>query len=473
MIVRISKTYVGWVFAVALFATTASIAQQNPPEQMGSSKPQAQTPLMKLEGLKTDASAPLIITLQDAQGRARKNDPQFNAALGEAKSAGEDRTQARASLLPQVSSTLQYLGTQGNGTLPSGRYVSNDGVHLYRAWGVFHQDLSPANLTMTPQKRAAAAEAIAKAKAEIAKRGLVVTVTKSYYDLAVAQRKYATAQQSIESSRRFLSITQSLEQQGQIAHSDEVKADLQYQQQLQAFDEAGLALETSRLNLSVLLFPSLNENYNIVDDLDAPSALPQFAEAQEMAQRENPEMREAMEALHASDLDVTSAKLAFLPSLTVDTDYGIEANRFALKSHVAGNMDAGRLPNLGYFVTATLNIPVWDWGTLRSKLRQSEIKKQQTEVEVSFAQRQMVSNLYAYYNEATVSHKSVGTLRHVADLAAESLRLITLRYQAGESTAMEVVDAQNTLTQARNAYDEAQARYRSAVATLQTVTGSF
>ena len=58
-------------------------------------------------------------------------------------------------------------------------------------------------------------------------------------------------------------------------------------------------------------------------------------------------------------------------------------------------------------------------------------------------------------------------------LAAESLRLINLRYQAGESTALEVVDAQNTLVQMRNAYDDAQSRYRVALATLQTVTGNF
>ena len=52
-------------------------------------------------------------------------------------------------------------------------------------------------------------------------------------------------------------------------------------------------------------------------------------------------------------------------------------------------------------------------------------------------------------------------------------RLINLRYQAGESTALEVVDAQKTLVDARNAYDDAQARYRVGLATLQTVTGRF
>jgi outer membrane protein TolC len=51
--------------------------------------------------------------------------------------------------------------------------------------------------------------------------------------------------------------------------------------------------------------------------------------------------------------------------------------------------------------------------------------------------------------------------------------LTTLRYQAGESTALEVVDAQNTLVLVRSAADDAQARYRVAVAELQTLTGRF
>jgi len=35
------------------------------------------------------------------------------------------------------------------------------------------------------------------------------------------------------------------------------------------------------------------------------------------------------------------------------------------------------------------------------------------------------------------------------------------------------VDAQNTLTQARNAYADGQSRYRLALATLETLTGTF
>jgi outer membrane protein TolC len=51
--------------------------------------------------------------------------------------------------------------------------------------------------------------------------------------------------------------------------------------------------------------------------------------------------------------------------------------------------------------------------------------------------------------------------------------LTELRYQAGESSALEVVDAQKTLVDSRNAFNDAQARYRVALANLQTITGVF
>jgi outer membrane protein TolC len=116
---------------------------------------------------------------------------------------------------------------------------------------------------------------------------------------------------------------------------------------------------------------------------------------------------------------------------------------------------------------------VWDWGGLPSKVRQSEGRQRQAQVTLSQAQRQLVSNLYSMYNEAMVARAAVDNLQRVADLSAESLRLTNLRYQAGESTALEVVDAQNTLVAARNAADDAQTRYRLALAELQTLSGSF
>jgi outer membrane protein TolC len=344
---------------------------------------------------------------------------------------------------------------------------------MYRSWGVVHQDVSLNLFMQTPYRRALAAEVAAQARLEIARRGLGVTVSRAYYGLITTQRKYATAQEAAQQARRFFDISQQQQRLGQVAQSDVVKAEIQYQQQQQNFQEALLAMENARLTLAVLLFPSLDQNFTVIDDLSSAPALPAFADVRTLAERANPDLQAADAVLRAADQDVRLARNAFFPSLSFEGIYGIEANCYGLHCPVVDKPDVGIQPTPGYFVTANLSVPVWDWGGLRSKLRQSKTREHQAQVELTHAQRQLVANLYSSYNEALTARAAVDNLRHVADLATESLRLTNLRYQAGESTALEVVDAQNTLVQARGAYDDAQARYRVALATLQTLTGSF
>jgi outer membrane protein len=440
----------------------------------GANAQETQTaPPLPLAHPEAPSAPPLVVTLQDALQRARQNDAQFQSSVVDAEIARGDRVQAKAGLLPTISFTTQYLGNQSNGVNPNGRFVSLDGVNMYRSWGVLHQELSANTLTAAPLHKAQASEAAAQAKLEVAQRGLVVTVTRNYYALVAAQRKYATAQQAAQQAAHFLEITQQQERLGQVARSDVVKAEISQRQQQQSYREAMLIMDNARLSLAVLLFPAFNENFTVVDDLNSSPALPPFADVRAMAERGNPDLRAADETLRAAGQDIKAARNAFFPSVAIDAVYGIEANEFALHSQVAAQPEFGVLPNLGYFITVNLSVPVWDWGGLRSKLHQSEAREQQAHFTLSQTQRQVVSNLYSMYNEALVAKSAVDNLERVSELAAESLRLTTLRYQAGESTALEVVDAQNTLVQARNAIDDASTRYRVALAELQTLTGSF
>jgi outer membrane protein TolC len=418
------------------------------------------------------AAAPQTLTLKDALERAQMNAPQLLAAISDANAAHEDLLQAQAARRPTLSARSEYLGTQGNGHTPSGRFVTNDGVHVYRDWAVVHQDFTAAVLK-TGYRRAGEAEAIAKAKVEIARRGLAATVTKAYYGLLTGQRKYATAQQALDQAKQYLDISQRLENGGEVAHSDVVKSELQYAAQEQAFRESKLTMDTARLDLAVLLFRDFDQNFGVVDDLNLAPAVPAFAEVQTMAERGNPDLQAANAALRAARLDVQIARQAYLPTLTADFAWGIEANAFALHSKIAAFPELGPLPNLGYFLTVSLNVPIWDWGTRTSKVRQAAFKREQANVELSATQRTLIRNLQGFYQEAQTAREQVDSLRRSVDLAAESLRLNGLRYQAGEATILELVDAQTTLTLARNAYDDGLARYRLAVANLQTLTGAF
>jgi outer membrane protein TolC len=410
-------------------------------------------------------AAPLVLTFQDAVIRAQKNMPQFLAAKTDYGLAHEDKVQARAALLPSVTYNTQFLYTQANGT-PTGVFIANNTIHEYASQGNAHEVINLAGGQVHDLRRTQAAEAAARARMEIAARGLVVTVAQNFFGLAVAQRKYATAQTAFAEAERFLKIGQNLESGGEVAHSDTIKAQIQFNDRQRGLQDASLAMENARLALAVLLFPSLEQNFAVADDLELAIALPSFLEAQALAAKSNPELVAAKATLAAADAEVWAARSAHFPTLAVDYWYGIDSDHFAIR-----NPDRTR--NLGYAAAASLEIPIWNWGATQSKVKQAALNRDRTKVELSFTQRQFAANLQSFYREAATSRAQLGLLQQSFELASESLRLTTLRYQAGEATVLEVVDAQNTLTQTHDAYDDAQARYRVAVAELQTLTGAF
>jgi outer membrane protein TolC len=219
------------------------------------------------------------------------------------------------------------------------------------------------------------------------------------------------------------------------------------------------------VELAILLFPNFNQNFTLVDDLSSPQALPGFPEVQQMAGRSNPQLHAAVALLQQANQDVVAGWGGFLPSVGFDYWYGIDATHFATRTD--------GIPNLGYSAAATLELPVWNWGANRARLKQASLQRNQARLELSFAQRQLLGDLQSFYKEAEASRAELDSLKLSTEMAAESLRLTTLRYQAGEATVLEVVDAQNTLTQTRNLYDDGQARFRLAIANLQTLTGNF
>jgi outer membrane protein TolC len=414
------------------------------------------------QATQSSTQAPQTLTLQDALVLARKNSVDFQAALTDQGVAHQDKVQTRAALLPNVSYNNQYLYTQGTGTATP-RFIANNGVHEYISQGNVHEALAYSGVS--DYRRSGALEAVARAKAEIAARGLVVTVVQAYYGLLAAQRKYATNQAAAAESERFLKISQQLETGGEVAHSDVIKAQIQYQGSQRDLREAELTMNKSRLDLAVLLFPNFNENITVVDDLDLAPPLPSFDEFVKAAQVKNPELRASTASLQAARFEVSSARAAYFPNITLDYWYGIDATHFAVNTN--------GISNLGSSASATVNIPIWNWGATRSKVIQADLKRKQSERELSLAQRKLLAGIRNSFAEAQASLAELDLLKSSADLAAESLKLTTLRYQAGEATVLEVVDAQNTLNQSRNAYSDGVVRYRAALAGLQTLTGTM
>ena len=410
------------------------------------------------------AQPPLNLTLPDAMQRARQYSQQVYTASIAALLAHEDTVQAKAALLPSVNGLSQFIYTQPNGT-PSGVVVANDGPHIYVDQAVVHGEIfNPA--MRAEYRKTVAAEALAKAKSDLAERGLVATVTQNYYGMVVAGRKIRNAQQSLQEAQDFLDLTQKQERGGEAARVDTVKARLQVDQRQRDLQDAQATYDKARIGFAVLLFPNYGQNYTVTDDLENSPQLPPYPDVQTLAGKNNPDIRAAEATLQQQTFAMAEARAAYLPSLSFDYFFGLYANQFALHNLEGFN-------NLGSAAQAQLNIPIWNWGANRSKVKQAELQLRQARNDLSLAHRTLLSEMESYYVEAQVATSQLASLHSSVDLSVENLRLTRLRYQAGESSAQEVVDAQTTLVGARNSYDDGLVRYRLALANLQTLTGAF
>jgi outer membrane protein TolC len=408
------------------------------------------------------------ITLDEAIRRAQAVESTYTGAVADAGVAQAQRGIARSTLLPGVVYHNQFLYTQGQ-IFPSSstspvRFIANNAVHEYISQGVVTETIGAAGIT--DYRRIDAEAAAARARLEVSRRGLVATVVGNYYGALAADAKVAVANRALAEASHFGTVTRQREAGGEVAHADTVRADLQQQQRQRDVNDAVLEANKTHVDLGVLLFPDPTTPYTLAAALDQMPPLPTRAEIDAAAKSNNPDVRAAFEALRSANLEVTAARFAYAPDLSLNYAYGIDAAQFAIHAP-----DKSR--NLGYSATVTLDIPVWDWFATHNRIKQSTIRRTQAKAELTVTQRRLIASLDELYKEASVAQLQMTLLDQSVQTATESLRLTNLRYAAGEGTVLEVVDSQNSLVSAESSRADGAVRYYIALANLQTLTGNM
>ena len=438
----------------------------------------AQTTVQAAQPDSASAAQPVLITLDEALKRAQSSEPTYATARADSRVAGLDKSIARAGLLPSARYYGQGIYSQPNGlyaeggegvTTPNPKFVANDArPREYISQGIAEETLSLGAFSAV--RRADAAAAVAAAELELARRGLVATVTNLYYGLSAADHRLAIAQSAADEAAGFTKLTTQREQVRESAHADTVKAHLQQQGRDRELSDAKLNADKARLELGVLLFPDPRTPYTIQVP-ETPAALASRDEVNQLAAKNNAELKSALATLQVSKAEVLAARAAYLPTVGLNYTYGIDANEFAANGPLTP--DGTRARNLGYSASVTVNLPVWDWLATEHKVKQSEIKHDAAKVTLTATQRRLIAQLDETYAEAQAARDQLASLDLSVATAAESLRLTRLRYTDGEATVLEVVDALTAFITAQNAREDGRIRYEAALGSLQTLTGTM
>lgn len=416
------------------------------------------------------ASTIATITLDEAIRRAEANEPAFAASAAESRALRLEQTDARTALLPSAIYHNQVIYTEPNGQVDrigqtvgeaAPVFIANNSIREYASQGELNETIGLGQFAAIRVADANAARATAEL--EVARRGLISTVVNLYYTLGSQDEKLSVAQRALAEANRFVQVTQQRENAGEAAHADVIKAQLQQQQRQRELADTKLAAEKARIEFGVLLFPDPSTSFQLAPN-SLPPPLPERSSVEAAAKQNNPELKSALAALQLTEAQTSSARAALLPELNLNATYGIDAPQFATKGP-----DTTR--NLGYSGSVQLDIPVWDWLSTERKIKESRLRTDAAKVALTAAQRRLIADLSEFYAEAATAQQELASLDTSVLTARESLRLTNLRYTAGESSVLDVVDAQNSLISAEDAQADGIVRYQLALAQLQTLTG--
>jgi outer membrane protein len=400
---------------------------------------------------------PAPITIENATQAALRQATAYQQALIDEQTAALDLTQARGALLPRLRSSS--TGTFNKPLHPGSTDPSFIAANATREY----QELVGVEGSVDLGMRAAlvrsrALLAAAHAGTEVARRALVRGVREAYFGLGLATAKRRAAEETLAAAEEFERVTALQQTGGELAEVDVIRARLQTAQRRDDVEQARLQEAEALAAMRVLTGIRAPEPLTVSELNPQPAA----TDIERFTNAARPELTQAEQQLRAARSDIGVARAGRLPSLTYAIDQGFDSPSLRpedIRQH------------RGYLATATLDIPIFDWGIGRAKQRQAELKAQAAENQLNITRREVETQFAVAREEALAAIRRVDNARTAVADARRDVDISIARYRAGEAPILEVTDALTTLAQQRTNYQQALFDFEIARAHLQEAAG--
>lgn len=291
----------------------------------------------------------------------------------------------------------------------------------------------------------------------VLQRQLVAAQTAQAYDsLLVALRHRDDLMVAKQLAQDFVQKTQARFNAGTAAKLDVVKGQVdvaQAENDLIA-NERGIA--NARAGLNRLLGRVLGASIEPADTLGLPLVPTDFARLEQLAMSARPELRGLERQRESARAQAHLAQQYFLPDVTL----GLSRNNIY-----------GTDPT--YTTSIGIDLPIFFWQHQNGEV--AEAKHRELELSATYrdVSAQVGQDLRNAYSTATVALRQVQFLANaLVPSAEEQYKIASSSYALGGSSALEVIDAQRTLLDAKSQYTSALGALNDAVADLERATGA-
>jgi outer membrane protein len=268
------------------------------------------------------------------------------------------------------------------------------------------------------------------------RRELVGEIKKAYYNVAMADGILSM----LNDTRKLL--VENIRVNERLIQNDKVTPDYLYRSEteLSKFDQqlqnAGKNKKTATAYFNFLLNRTLTDSI-IINQPEKWPVLSDYTSdysASAIANRE--ELKKLSNYSNISDMQVKMNKSGKLPDMFIAVDWGFQGTEYRFNR----NQDYTQ-------ASAVLTWNLFSGFRNRAKIRQSLYEKEIIDTKIEEVKKQIELQVINTMNELLTAEKGIAAAESQLRNAREGFRLVQKKYEQGQSSLIEFIDARTTLTQ--------------------------
>ncbi len=397
-----------------------------------------------------------VVTLDEALARSVRLNPDYVSALGSVAEADWARKAARiAFLVPAVNVSLDYAKY-------SEAFFNIGTFNQSSTSSTFQLD---ARYDISARKFAelgrTAAELEAATATEVQRRyAAALLVEAAYYGVLADQELARVARQRTARAEDQLAVARARVSSGAAVQSDSLTVRLELLRARVDLLRLESSLRLSQLELGRRIGVDGPAGAAPLDSV-APEPLPiTLTAAIVQALEQGPEYRAARARSRAAESELTARRRSYLPTLSVTAAH----SRFDVKLFPgASNVSS---------LTITASLPIWNNGQRELQILQARTQRDVARAIRSDLERSTLREVTGAYDEHETARAEVELAEESRLVAAENYRVQDARYRAGASSVLDLLLAQNGLSEAEGALVRSRYTTRLARARLEAILGS-
>jgi len=292
---------------------------------------------------------------------------------------------------------------------------------------------------------------------------VVFAAKQSYYDLLLAQSALAVTREAVSSIEKHVERVRALYQNGMVSRYDLLRAEVQLSNLQPQLIRMQNAVDLSRQAFNMALNRKLEAPVTLSDSMEYFTVEIDSASLVAKALDLRPEYR----SLALRQKMVEKAKLisysSYQPTVALFSDYSYsKGSGFSSGDEWNKNWDLG----------VSASWPLFDGGSGLGKIKEARANARQLHLVKQQVEDWIRLEVSAGYLTLKASEKTIFSQQLSVGQAEEALKIAKARYESGQATNLDVLDAQLALTQAQTNRIQAVHDYLISLAKLEKAVGA-